>query len=156
MEFVLIGLLLLSFPIIAIVALVKAVNLGDRLRAMEARFESLEAKAAGAPGAAPIPATAPKPVEPRPPEPRPAEPPAAPVTTPAAAPVEAIKSEPPRPPEPSPGPAPIAAAAAPPLPPLPPAADQETAQSFEEKFGTRWTVWIGGVALALGGIFLVK
>ena len=28
--------------------------------------------------------------------------------------------------------------------------------SFEERFGTRWTVWIGGVALALGGIFLVK
>ncbi len=158
MEFVLLGLLVLSFPIIAIVALVKAVNLGDRLRAMEARFEALEAKAAGAPGAAPIPATAPKPVEPRPPEPRPAERPAAPVTTPAAAPVEAIKSEPPRAPEPSPEPARAAAAAPPPppLPPPPPAADQDPVQSFEEKFGTRWTVWIGGVALALGGIFLVK
>ncbi len=28
--------------------------------------------------------------------------------------------------------------------------------SFEEKFGTRWTVWVGGLALALGGIFLVR
>ena len=27
---------------------------------------------------------------------------------------------------------------------------------FEEKFGTRWVVYIGGLALALGGIFLVK
>ena len=27
---------------------------------------------------------------------------------------------------------------------------------FEEKFGTRWVVWVGGVALALGGIFLVR
>jgi uncharacterized membrane protein len=153
MEFVLIGLLLLSFPIIAIVALIKAVNLADRLQALEVRFEALEAKAAGAPGAAPISATAPKPVEPQP-----AEPPAAPVTTPAAAPVEAIKSEPPRAPEPTPEPARAAAAAPPPppLPPPPPAADQDPAQSFEEKFGTRWTVWIGGVALALGGIFLVK
>ena len=30
------------------------------------------------------------------------------------------------------------------------------AVSFEEKFGTRWVVWVGGVALALGGIFLVR
>lgn len=27
---------------------------------------------------------------------------------------------------------------------------------IETKFGTRWLVWIGGVALALGGIFMVK
>jgi uncharacterized membrane protein len=140
MEFVLLGLLVLSFPIIAIVALVKTVNLGDRFRAMEARFEALEAKVAGAPGTAPIPATAQKPAEPPP--------------APAAAPAETIRSEPPRTPAPAPEPAP--AAAAPPSSPPPPPADQEPAQSFEEKFGTRWTVWIGGVALALGGIFLVK
>jgi uncharacterized membrane protein len=29
-------------------------------------------------------------------------------------------------------------------------------RSFEERFGTRWAVWVGGVALALGGIFLVQ
>lgn len=28
--------------------------------------------------------------------------------------------------------------------------------SFEERFGTRWVVWVGGAALALGGIFLVR
>ena len=39
---------------------------------------------------------------------------------------------------------------------LPPPHRPSTSISFEEKFGTRWTVWIGGVALALGGIFLVK
>ncbi len=27
---------------------------------------------------------------------------------------------------------------------------------MEERFGTRWVVWVGGVALALGGIFLVR
>ena len=27
---------------------------------------------------------------------------------------------------------------------------------FEERFGTRWVVWVGGVALALGGVFLVR
>ena len=29
-------------------------------------------------------------------------------------------------------------------------------QDFEEKLGARWAVWVGGVALALGGIFLVR
>src|SRR5262249_38151062 len=28
--------------------------------------------------------------------------------------------------------------------------------SLEERFGTRWAVWVGGIALALGGIFLVQ
>jgi uncharacterized membrane protein len=42
-------------------------------------------------------------------------------------------------------------------PPAPPtvAAEPEPTLSFEERFGTRWTVWVGGLALALGGIFLV-
>src|SRR5215469_6390665 len=43
--------------------------------------------------------------------------------------------------------APHAAAAAPP-PPLPPAEP-----GFEERIGTQWVVWIGGLALALGGFF---
>ena len=30
------------------------------------------------------------------------------------------------------------------------------AKSFEERFGASWVVWIGGLALALGGIFLVQ
>ena len=32
----------------------------------------------------------------------------------------------------------------------------EPAKSFEERFGASWVVWIGGLALALGGIFLVQ
>lgn len=30
------------------------------------------------------------------------------------------------------------------------------ARSFEEQVGTRWAVWVGGTALAVGGIFLVN
>jgi uncharacterized membrane protein len=42
--------------------------------------------------------------------------------------------------------------ASPPLPPpLPPAEP-----GFEERIGTRWVVWIGGLTLALGGFFLVR
>jgi hypothetical protein len=28
--------------------------------------------------------------------------------------------------------------------------------SFEERLGTQWTVWVGGIALAFGGFFLVR
>ncbi len=39
-------------------------------------------------------------------------------------------------------------------PPLPePAAP---AMSLEERLGTQWAVWVGGIALALGGVFLVR
>src|SRR5437764_14183135 len=46
-------------------------------------------------------------------------------------------------------------AAAPPPPPPPPD-PAEPGKSFEERFGASWVVWIGGIALALGGIFLVQ
>src|SRR3954468_13510838 len=42
------------------------------------------------------------------------------------------------------------------LPPSPPAEPPAPAKSFEERFGASWVVWIGGLALALGGIFLVQ
>jgi uncharacterized membrane protein len=38
-----------------------------------------------------------------------------------------------------------------PPPPLPPAAP-----GFEERVGTRWVVWLGGLTLALGGFFMVR
>jgi uncharacterized membrane protein len=126
MEFVLLGLIVLSFPVIAIVALVKSVGLGDRLRRLELRFAELEGRATVGPAAAASPA------------------PAAP--TAAAAPTLPPKPE--KPPESLPAaPAPIVAAS------VQPAAPQV---SLEERFGTRWVVWVGGVALALGGIFLVR
>ncbi len=42
--------------------------------------------------------------------------------------------------------------AAVPPPPLPPPATP----GFEERIGTRWVVWIGGLTLALGGFFMVR
>ncbi len=52
--------------------------------------------------------------------------------------------------------APIAKPAAPaPPPPARPVAAPASA-TLEERFGTQWVVWIGGLALALGGIFLVR
>jgi uncharacterized membrane protein len=42
--------------------------------------------------------------------------------------------------------------------PVPAAALARTARShrLEERFGTRWVVWVGGLALALGAVFLVQ
>ncbi len=42
----------------------------------------------------------------------------------------------------------IPASAPPPLPPAEP--------GFEERIGTRWVVWVGGLTLALGGFFMVR
>jgi len=43
------------------------------------------------------------------------------------------------------------AAGAPMPPPLPP-----SEPGFEERIGTRWVVWVGGLTLALGGFFMVR
>lgn len=59
MEFILLGLMILAFPFIAIVALVKAVGHTDRLLRLETRLAAIEARLGGAavlkgaPGAAP-------------------------------------------------------------------------------------------------------
>ncbi len=41
-------------------------------------------------------------------------------------------------------------------PSVAPAAEESASTTLEKKFGTQWVVWIGGLALALGGIFLVR
>src|ERR1700675_305075 len=125
---VLVVVVLLATPIIGIVALIKTITDRNLLRQLDARVKALEeARVAG--GAA-APAAA---------EPAPA--------TIVVAPVE-----------PTPSPAPLT-----PPPTSVPLSSPSPVQSstppkigFEEKFGTRWVVWVGGVALALGGIFLVR
>ena len=48
----------------------------------------------------------------------------------------------------------------PPPPPPPPQAGRPSPLAerpgLEERFGTRWVVWVGGLALALGGVFMVR
>ncbi len=132
----LIGLLLLAVPVLAIVALVRTIGLGDRLSRLELRLAVLErgAPAAAAPHQAPAPA---------PPISEPA-PPAAPPPAPEREPIVL---------------APVPPPAAPPPPPaatVPPIAATPPTMSLEERLGTQWAVWVGGVALALGGIFLVR
>ena len=82
------------------------------------------------------------------------EAPLAPTIAPDAAPVEPSPQtwiQTPAEPEAAPPPEPPAAAAdrtaAAPPPPSP---------GLEERLGTRWVVWVGGLTLALGGLFLVR
>ena len=144
--FNLLGLLLLGFPIIAIVALVKSVGLGEHLRRLEARLAAVERSV-------PTPTAA----VPKPPRPAPTHIP------PAAEPIPPT-SEPEKPAEPAPPPPerePAIAATSPIAPPLqvapsPPTAPPPPSMSLEERLGAQWAVWVGGLALVLGGIFLVR
>ena len=150
--FVLLGLLLLAFPIIAILALVKSVTLADQLRRIDIRLATLEGRLTQTPPAtAAAPTTIPAAPEPPPivrepaaeappqPTPTPEREPAIAATSPIAPPPQAKPTGPTVPP-------PIAAPAAPAAP----------AMSLEERLGTQWAVWVGGFAVALGGIFLVR
>src|SRR5215475_3817056 len=129
----LVALLLLGVPIAAIVALVKAVALDKQLRTVNMRLAALErATTAAAPAAAPGPRAPTSPPTPPAPE------------TSSIAPEPEIPAQ--EPAAPPPAPEPVRAATAPAAP----------AMSLEERLGTQWAVWVGGLAVALGGIFLVR
>jgi uncharacterized membrane protein len=147
---VLLGLLLLGVPVIAIVALISALGNSSALRQFEVRLAALERRVAAAGAAAPQPA----PAQPVSPPAQPASPPPVPAAPPA--PAAAAAAPPPPRPEPSPAPPPLSpTTSVPPSAPPPPAPPRPAAIGLEERLGTRWVVWIGGIALALGGIFLV-
>ncbi len=129
--------------LIAIAAFIfarKAINqaamLRARLDAVEAAWEARLARPPLTPLQQPeqTPATPPPGIA--------AEPPATIDTTEPAPPVADDKTA-----------APDVTAGGPPAmpPPLPPAEP-----GFEERIGTRWVVWIGGLTLALGGFFMVR
>jgi uncharacterized membrane protein len=119
----------LAFPIIAIIALVTALNARAEGRLLRERLDALDLRRPATPAPAQPAAFAPPP----------------PVV--AAPPEPAIAPPPPARPEPTQ--APPAAPAVAPVAAVPSA-------TLEERFGTQWVVWIGGLALALGAIFLVR
>ena len=136
----LIALLILSalaIPVLALIALTTAAGTKSRVNALEFRLRALEQRLAlgGA-----VQAAAPARV---PPEPQPAPPSITPSTPPIP------------PAEPAAAPPPAAEPVAPQTPPSPPPVPARR-PSFEERFGTQWAVWAGGLALVLGGYFLVQ
>jgi uncharacterized membrane protein len=145
---VLLILLLLAIPIAAIVGLVMTIGTRDRLLALERELRALERRLDGPPARLAAPPSTPQ----TPAAPTSAVEPEAISSPPRPAPAaHAPPAEPPvsAPPQPAPEPGrtlPPASAAAPTAPPM----------GFEERFGTQWVVWVGGLALALGGFFLVR
>lgn len=124
--------------VLALVAVIWARKANNRSLELNARLTQLESSLAG--GARPaMPATAPiaPPIAPETPTPEiaqqaPSTPPPLPTGgTPYTGPVDDVVS-------------------------ATPATPKETGPGFEERIGTRWVVWVGGLTLALGGIFLVK
>jgi uncharacterized membrane protein len=153
MEWALLGLLLLALPVMAIVAFFKSLAQGNQLRNIDLRMREIEKRLG-------IEAPSPFVAVPRPPrEPR---------AQTAASPAATVSEKPSAFSQPvSAAPQPAAAsanvqqaaeaAASPPRAPRPtPPPKPKSDTSFEEQFGTRWVVWVGGLALALGGIFLVR
>jgi uncharacterized membrane protein len=148
-DFGVIVLAVLAVPVCAIAAFAMVLRLRGRVELLEARLAAAEGELRAAalrpppPAPAPFEATAagperepePQPVPEFVPEPEALERPAAPEPR-TVPPISAPNAEVP--------PSGSAAAAAPP------------SREFEEQLGTRWAVWIGGLALALGGVFLVR
>jgi uncharacterized membrane protein len=122
---------------IAVVALIVARKAIDQTTTLRARLDALEASGWRA--------------QPTPPPLAPAleaEPTKAPESVTFAAPIEAtapLQEAPPSAPQDVPDQTPTMP------PPLP-----EAAPGFEERVGTRWVVWLGGLTLALGGFFMVR
>src|SRR5882757_7526169 len=136
--------------VIAIVAIILAFRLRKRVTALETHVTLLNGRLEARPEG--VPQTAPKlPEQPATPESQKTEPvapavsvPQSPSTQPDEAAIDAVFAA-----------AAQHAAARPPETPLPPQ-PATPSPGFEERFGASWVVWIGGLALALGGIFMVQ
>jgi uncharacterized membrane protein len=120
--------------VIAIVAFIFARKAFNQVAVLRARLDAIEAPAAAS-AAVPPP---PLPVY---------ETPIAPSASDKVR-IETTEAEAP-PIQPAPAPQPTAEM--PVSPPLP-----QPGPGFEERIGTRWVVWVGGLTLALGGFFMVR
>jgi uncharacterized membrane protein len=121
--------------VIAIAAFIFARKALNQVRVLRARLDAFEAAAMTAATVAPTPRTS-----------LDETPAIAPVTTEVWTGIQADAPEPSVQPTRMP-------------PPIPQTAIQETAPAgpgFEERLGTRWVVWVGGLTLALGGFFMVR
>ncbi len=137
-------LLALAFPVMALVALILALRQRGRLQTLEQRVQTLELALAQFRA---TPAATEGMTAHRPPDMDLTEPAPRPRATPA----------PHAPERPAPGPLPSTPQAEPtPTRGWSIGRLREGLSGFEERVGARWTVWVGGLALALGGVFLVR
>jgi uncharacterized membrane protein len=131
----------LGLPILAIVAFVMALDLKGRMNRLEKRVESLAIEI----GRGWTVAATGRPTTPG--EGMPAQ------AAPEAPPAPAEPAAPPETPHPAEPPESAQEPASLPTPATPP---RKRRESLEETLGARWAIWVGGLALTLGGIFLVR
>ncbi|MDB5629392.1 MAG: hypothetical protein JWQ51_1732 [Tardiphaga sp.] len=114
------------WSVIAIATLIFAGKALNQVKVLRARLDALEARLVATPPA---------------------------VASPLASVIHAESNSKPAAPDP------VAASVTPPLrrsaPSLAPASPPQ-GPGFEERVGTRWVVWVGGLTLALGGLFMVR
>jgi uncharacterized membrane protein len=124
-------LVLLAGPVLGIIALVQISNLDASLRKLKAELAKLQPAPATPPGLAP--SSAPETANGK------AKPKAAPLAAamPAKAELAAAKVEPPP-------------------PPIQEAVAKTPSHDVEKALASRWFVWAGGIAVALGGLLFVK
>ena len=132
--------------LIAIVALIVAVKAMNQITELQSRLSKMEAAALARSVPPPLPATFEQASPGIAAEPPPLAPEAEWVPPAARQPAE-TKTE-------SVAETPVDTAGSPPAAPPPPLPEPD--RGFEETIGTRWVVWIGGLTLALGGIFMVR
>lgn len=150
--FILLSVAVMALPLfIAAGAWSRTAKLNRRLEKLEHAVDRLLLRL---PPTAPAPdAAGPATAAPQPPPTQPDAPvaPASAAKTPAPAQKDSSADTPRIPPTPA-----VPSVPAPPAPPPPSNVAAEPARGLEERLGAQWTVWIGGIALALGGIFLVR
>lgn len=140
------GFFVLGLPVIAIWALSRSFRLEREIVELRTLLRRVAERQPAASAAAPAAVSPPPVVEPQPETATQAAPPAeaAPSAVAAEPPIAASVSE--AGPAPEAAPEPAAAAAPPPRP----------KETLEQKFGARFFAWIGALAVALAGVFLVK
>ncbi|MCX5577571.1 DUF2339 domain-containing protein [Kaistia terrae] len=149
-EWIAIGIIaLIALPIMAIAAFVMSLGARSRIRALESRLSLLEARGSGAIAAMPFetpPYIAPDPLSFETDTPKTDTPKTVPATgIPSDSGTGGFESEEPALPEW------VEATGV-----SPSKEPKRPKESFEQKLGARWAVWVGGLALALGAIFLVR
>ncbi|QFU15864.1 DUF2339 domain-containing protein [Microvirga thermotolerans] len=133
-EVLLLVLLALAFPVSAVAGLVLAIRARRSIALLTLRLERLEdaLRAGSVPVVSPAPAA------------------------PSAAPEQEEAGPEPAPREPEPPEPEAPRASVPGIAAAPPVAPSSGGRDLEARLGTRWAVWVGGLALALGGLFLVR
>jgi len=154
-EFILLGFLIIGLFLLGPIGFGLVLGTRGRVRLAEEQIIELQKALRELRRANPVQSSPaqPAPTQTSPSQPSPSQ------TSPSAPSTETIVEQPPVSAEKPPAAPPVLPrppVSRPSAPPLEPALSATPSQSLEERLGTRWTVWVGGIALGLGALLLVR